>query len=266
MGITVGFIGCGNMGGAIAKAVASTKKCDKILLSDNYLPKAEELAESMGGSVSDNDTVSAEADIIFLGVKPQVLASVVDGIKNKIANRDMLVVSMAAGISTEKIQNMFDTPISLIRIMPNTPVSIGEGMILFTSTEKVTNLQKNDFLSIMSMAGVLDEIPENLIDAASALSGCGPAFVYMFIEALADGGVACGLPRDKAMMYAAQTLLGSAKLQATSGKHPGELKDAVCSPGGSTIVGVKTLENGSMRGTVMNAVINAFEKTKDLGK
>lgn len=266
MGITVGFIGCGNMGGAIAKAVASTKKCDKILLSDNYMPKAQELAEAVSGFVSDNTAVASEADIIFLGVKPQVLASVVGGIKSNVANRDVLIVSMAAGISTEKIQNMFGFPVSLIRIMPNTPVSIGAGMILFTATEKVSSLQKSDFLSVMSNAGVLDEIPENLIDAASALSGCGPAFVYMFIEALADGGVACGLPRDKAMMYAVQTLLGSAKLQLESGKHPGELKDAVCSPGGSTILGVKALENGSTRGTVINAVMAAFEKTRDLGK
>ena len=130
----------------------------------------------------------------------------------------------------------------------------------------MTNDDTSFFAEIMRHAGELDFIDEKLIDAASAVSGCGPAFVYMFIEALADGGVMSGLPRDKAIKYATQTLLGSAELLKKSGKHPGELKDAVCSPGGSTIEGIKALENGALRGTVMNAVAEAYNKTKELGK
>lgn len=173
---------------------------------------------------------------------------------------------MAAGLDTKKISDMFSCQIKLIRIMPNTPVSVSKGMILYTTTSLVTKADTSLFLDIMKEAGVLDAIDEKLIDAASAVSGCGPAFVYMFIEAMADGGVASGLPRDKATLYATQTLLGSAELLKATNKHPGELKDAVCSPGGSTIEGVKTLENGAFRGTVINSIVSAYKKTKELGK
>jgi pyrroline-5-carboxylate reductase len=150
--------------------------------------------------------------------------------------------------------------------MPNTPVSVGEGTVLYTANSEVTDGEIADFKAAMKFAGVLDEIPEKLIDAASAVSGCGPAFVFMFIESLADGAVACGLPRDKALVYAEQTVLGAARLALESGKHPGELKDAVCSPGGSTIEGVRTLEEGAFRASAVDAVIAAYEKTKTLGK
>ena len=139
-------------------------------------------------------------------------------------------------------------------------------MILYDASEKVTGEMLELFRKGMSDAGILDALPEKLIDAGSAVTGCGPAFVDLFIEALADGGVACGLPRDKAMVYAAQMVLGSAKLVLESGKHPGQLKDAVCSPGGSTIAGVRALEQNAFRGTVMEAVDAAFVRTKELGK
>ena len=145
--------------------------------------------------------------------------------------------------------------------MPNTPASIGEGMILYTCGEGVTSQEQEAFLSAMSGAGRLTALPENLIDAGSAVSGCGPAFVDLFIEALADGGVACGLPRPAAMELAAQMVAGSARLVLESGRHPGELKDAVCSPGGTTIQGVRALEQRGFRGSVMEAVIAAYEKT-----
>ena len=154
----------------------------------------------------------------------------------------------------------------VIRIMPNTPASIGKGMILYAQNNNVTKEETDIFVNDMSGAGVLDSIDEKLIDAASAVSGCGPAFVYMFIEALADGAVECGLPRQKAMLYAAQTVLGSAELVLKSGKHPGELKDAVCSPGGTTIAGVHALENGAFRANAINAVSDAYKKTLELGK
>ena len=154
----------------------------------------------------------------------------------------------------------------MIRIMPNTPVAVGEGMILYDANSTVTDEQIRVFLEGLSAAGCLDRIPERLIDAAGSLSGCGPAFVYLFAEALADGGVECGVPRDKAQLYAAQTLLGAAEMLLATGKHPGELKDAVCSPGGTTIAGVHALENGAFRATVSNAVTAAFEKTAKLKK
>lgn len=263
MNKTIGFIGCGNMGGAIAKAVA--KKDVSLLLSDSFKEKAEALAKELGAKVSDNTEIAKNADLIFLGVKPQVLSATIDEIKGALKD-GAVIVSMAAGVNTDKIKGYFGKEIKLIRIMPNTPVSVSKGMILYSPTESVTKVDVSFFEDIMSEAGRLDLIPEGLIDAGSALSGCGPAFVYMFIEALADGGVAAGLPRDKALIYATETLIGSAELLKQSGKHPGELKDAVCSPGGSTIEGVKALENGGMRGTVMTAISDAFKKTKELGK
>ena len=172
---------------------------------------------------------------------------------------------MAAGLSIARIQELAGEDFPVIRIMPNTPASVGEGMIQYCSSN-VTAEEEEAFLRIMAPAGRLDAVPESLIDAASAVSGCGPAWAYQFIEALADGGVAAGLPRAKAQRVRGQMLLGSARMVLETGKHPGELKDAVCSPGGSTIQGVRLLEERAFRGAVTDAVLAAFEKTKDLGK
>ena len=172
---------------------------------------------------------------------------------------------MAAGVSISKLEALLgDCPI--IRIMPNTPVAVGNGMITWCKNALVSKDIEAKFLYLMSDAGALDEIPESMIDAASAVAGCGPAFVYMFIEALADGGVECGLPRDKAILYAARTLSGAADMVMKTGKHPELLKDEVCSPGGSTIEGVHALEASAFRAASADAVISAFEKTKKLGK
>ena len=150
--------------------------------------------------------------------------------------------------------------------MPNMPVAVGEGMILYTVNDFVSKEELDGFLASMQYAGMLDKIDEDKIDAASCVSGCGPAFVFMFCEALADGAVECGLPRDKALLYAAQTLIGSATMLIETGEHPGKLKDAVCSPAGSTIEGVKALEEGAFRADVMNAVKSAYKRTLELGK
>ena len=261
----IGFIGTGNMGGSIAKAVA---KCDvKILLSDFIVEKADALANEIGGKRVTNSDIAREADVIFLGVKPQVLTATINEIKEETKKRpDVVFVSMAAGVTTSKICEAFGYDVKLIRIMPNTPVGVGKGMVLYTALGSVNENEKALFLEIMKSAGEIDEIPEALIDAGSAVSGCGPAFVYMFIEAMADGGVAAGLPRDKAIKYATETLIGSAELLKASGKHPEELKDAVCSPSGSTIEGVRALENGGMRAAVINAITDAYNRTKELGK
>ena len=176
-----------------------------------------------------------------------------------------VLCSMAAGLSIARIQEMAGGDYPVIRIMPNTPASVGAGMIQYC-TSNVTAEEEAEFLKLMAPAGRLDAVPESLIDAASCVSGCGPAWVYQFIEALADGGVACGLPRAKAQEYAAQMVLGSAKMVLESGQHPGALKDAVCSPGGSTIQGVRVLEEKGLRGAVIDAVLAAYDKTKEMGK
>ena len=260
--IKIGFIGCGNMGGALAAAAAKYKDAE-IRLFDKDEDKAKALAERIGGIVCDIDGVCA-CELVFLGVKPNIIPIVADEIAKKVAASGATVISMAAGVSLAKLAVMLgDLPI--IRIMPNTPAEVGYGMILYTANEKGASTVPL-FLESMAAAGKFDAIDERLIDAASAISGCGPAFVYMFIEALADGGVMSGLPRDKAMMYAAETLIGAAEVIKQTGRHPGELKDAVCSPGGSTIEGVKALEDGAMRGVVSGAVVASYQKTLKLGR
>ena len=164
----------------------------------------------------------------------------------------------------ERICEMAGSAYPIIRIMPNTPVAVGAGMVLCSAANGVTDAETAQFEAVMSCAGGLDWIPENLIDAGSAVSGCGPAFAYLFIEALADGAVACGLPRAKALEYAARTVQGAAKMVLETGKHPGELKDAVCSPGGTTIAGVHALEAGAFRASAMEAVLAAYERNEEL--
>ncbi len=264
-----GFIGCGNMGGALAVALSKKISADSIVLFDVCTEKASALAENIGGAgIADAKKIASECDYIFLGVKPQILPSVLSELGDVFAKRKdtFALVSMAAGISTSAIENMCKASYPIIRIMPNTPACVGEGMILYCASAATVKEQLNTFISAMEMAGKLDKIDESKIDAASALSGCGPAFVYMFAEALADGAVECGLARDKANLYAAQTLLGAARMLIESGKHPGELKDAVCSPGGTTIAGVHALEDGAFRACVMDAVNAAYERTLELKK
>ena len=258
-----GFIGCGNMGGAIAKAVSQSTK--DILLSD--LPaKAQALAQELGCKHGDNGAVITLCDRVFLGVKPQMMQAMLEELRPMLAQKKPLLITMAAGLEIKKIQEFAGTPLPIIRIMPNTSVSVGKGMILYCCNELVDEATLQDFVQDMQYAGRLDAIEEKLIDAASALSGCGPAYMYMFIEALADGAVACGVPRAKAIEYAAATMAGAAEMVLQTGLHPGQLKDNVCSPGGSTIAGVKALEDGAFRSTVMNCIQAATKRNSELGK
>ena len=242
-------------------------KRQTLLLANRTPAKAEALAEALGCRAATNDVVAQDCDVIFLGVKPQMMADMLASIAPILAKRSgrFVLVTMAAGLSMARVREMAGGAYPIIRIMPNTPASVGAGMIQYC-TSNVTAEEEAEFLKLMAPAGRLDAVPEGLIDAASCVSGCGPAWVYQFIEALADGGVACGLPRAKAQEYAAQMVLGSAKLVLESGQHPGALKDAVCSPGGSTIQGVRVLEEKGLRGAVMDAVIASYNKTKEMGK
>lgn len=260
----LGFIGAGNMGSALARA--AVKSGEAVLVYDKDAAKSEAVASDIGARVSTLKEIAESCDYIFLGVKPNVIKSVCLEVKELIGNNSPILVTMAAGVAISAVESSSPSGIGIIRIMPNTPASIGKGMILWCKNGEVSDRAVEGFTRIMKTAGVLDEIPERLIDAASAVSGCGPAFVFMFIEALADGGVRCGLPRDKALLYAQQTLIGAAELLKSTGRHPEELKDAVCSPGGSTIAGVSALEAGAFRSTAINAVVSAYERTLELGK
>ena len=264
----IGFIGCGNMGGALAIAAANSVGASNIYVSDADNEKAKDFADKNSVNVITVKEVAEKCDVIFLGVKPQVLKSVCSELAPifKARKDHFVIISMAAGVKLCDLEEMCEGDFPIIRIMPNIPASVGAGMILYTGNKTVTQEDFSEFLKSLEKAGMLDSIEESKIDAASAISGCGPAFVFMFIEALADGGVKCGLPRDKALLYAAETLFGSAKMVLETNEHPGKLKDAVCSPAGSTIEGVNALENGSFRADVMNAVDKAYKRTVELGK
>ena len=268
MAYTFGFIGTGNMGGALAKAAAAVLPVEEILLSNRTAAKAEALAAQLGCKAASVEETAKSSRYLFLGVKPQMMAGLFQEIIPVLQGREdrFILVSMAAGLTMADIQRMAGADYPVIRIMPNTPVAVGGGVILYDATEDVTAEELAEFCRGLAAGGKLDRLPEKLIDAGSAVAGCGPAFAAMFIEALADGAVACGLPRKQAMEYAAQMLMGTAKLMLETGEHPGVMKDAVCSPGGSTIAGVRALEQGGFRAAAMNAVEAAYKRTKELGK
>lgn len=258
-----GFIGVGNMGGALASAVH--KSVSALALCDRDTAKVQRLCDALtGASVTDADELAANAQFVFLAVKPNVILSVAASFAGNLAH-EATVVTMAAGVSLAEITAAAGTN-RVIRIMPNTPAAVGEGMILYCCANGVSAEDEAAFLRVMERAGKILKLDESLFDAAAALSGCGPAYVYLFAQALADGAVACGVPRDQAALLAAQTLRGGAEMLLKSGKHPEQLKDEVCSPGGTTIAGVMELEKGGVRAAAANAVIAAYEKTAKLKK
>lgn len=262
-----GFIGIGNMGGAIASAVAKVAAPEEILVAAKHRERAAAFAAGLGCTAADNRTVAQQAKFVVLGVKPQFMGEVLGELREILSlRRDVVLVTMAAGLTMANIETMAGGRFPVIRIMPNTPAQIGEGVIVYDANEWVKEPDLAEFLAALAPAGMLDRLPEKLIDVGSALAGSGPAYVSMFMEALADGAVACGLPRDKALQYAAQTLIGTAQLMLQTGKHPGAMKDAVCSPGGSTIVGVGALEKGGFRSAVMEAVIATYRKNLEFIK
>ena len=262
------FIGTGNMGSALAKAVSKSVGGEKIALADKDIEKATNLANEIGAATVSISEAAQNSDFIFLGVKPQVLNTLFEEINPYLSARKdrFVLISMAAGVSIINLKNKCSQNYPVIRIMPNTPVEAEKGMILYCCDNLVKESEENSFKNALKNAGKLDKIDEKLIDAASAISGCGPAFVYMFAQSLADGGVECGLPRDKALLYAAQTIIGAGEMILKTGKHPELLKDNVCSPAGSTIAGVHALEDSAFRDACMNAVSASFERTKELGK
>ena len=258
-----GFIGCGNMGGAIAKALA--KATTDFAITDRS-GKAIALAAEIPCGYLSTSEIAEQCDRIFLGVKPHMMQGVLQPLREVLARKKPLLITMAAGLEIAQIQSFAGCDLPIIRIMPNTPVAVGKGVIQYCRNDLVTGDLLADFLEDMRYAGMLDPLEERLIDAASALSGSGPAYMYIFLEALADGAVACGIPRTKAMEYAARTMIGAAEMFLATGTHPGALKDAVCSPGGSTIAGVRALENHGFRGAAMDCVIATCNRNKELGK
>lgn len=262
----LGFIGCGNMAGAIIAGIIKKGLVppDEIYGSNSTLEHANATHERLGIQTStDNTLVAGESDIVFLCVKPQQYEAVIDQIKNHLHEHQILV-SIAPGKTLAWLGEKIGHPQKIVRVMPNTPALVGEGTTAFCPGDLVSPEEAKIVKELLESFGLAIELAEPLMDAASAVGGSAPAFVYMFIEALADGGVAEGLPRAQAQMIAAQTVLGSAKMVLETGEHPGKLKDQVCSPGGSTIAGVETLEEGAFRGTTTRAVRATVAKARSL--
>lgn len=259
--LNIGFIGCGNMGSIIAMAVNKSQKECKFFLSDLNHQNANSLSCETGGKVCDNIEIAKSCDFIFLAVKPNIIPLVLKEIAPHL-KKDAVVVSMAAGVSSQSIANALNGN-AVIRIMPNTPAAVGMGVILYTP-----NGANNDmlelFLELLGNAGSLVNIDETLIDAATAVSGCSPAYAYMFIDAIAKGGAESGVPYKEALKLAALTVKGAAEMVLKSDISPEKLCQNVCSPGGSTIEGVKVLENSGFSDNVNECIQAAYKRTKEL--
>ncbi|MBQ6152695.1 MAG: pyrroline-5-carboxylate reductase [Ruminococcus sp.] len=267
MSVLFGFIGVGNMGGALAKAAAKSTK--DIWVTDYCVEKAERIRDLSDVEISYNAEIAQNAKYIVLGVKPQMMAEVLGGIKDVLQKRDkdsFVLVSMAAGLSIDTIRSYAGGDYKVIRIMPNILVEVGEGEILYAKSGNTTYEELGRFLDNMQYAGELMPINEDLMNAGCSLSGCGPAFVYMFIRALAQGGIDCGLNEETAIKLAAQTVKGAAKMLRESPLSPDVLIKNVCSPGGSTIEGVKSLEADQMEESVRKALAAAYKRNIELGK
>jgi pyrroline-5-carboxylate reductase len=265
MQYTLGFIGCGNMGGALAKAASKSLQGNQIALCDFDKTKVEKFVQEFGAVAATTQEIAHEARFVVLAVKPQMMENAIAEFAEILrARTDVTIITMAAGLSMAAIRQYIGADLPIIRIMPNTPAMLGLGMILY-ATDGVSEQEEQDFLAAFAAAGVIDKLAEEKIDAASALSGCGPAFCYLFLQSLADGAVECGLSPDKAQLYAAQTMLGAAQMVLTYGE-PIKRKDEVCSPGGTTIEGVKALEKADMHGVAVSAVKASYHRTLELKK
>lgn len=262
----VGVIGLGNMGSVIATLISKQEK-HSLLLANRTFEKAQKLAETLNGNAVTNQDVFKKADVIFLGVKPNQIEGILKEGQEALAHSDSkLLVSMAAGLTLEEISDMAPRHHRFIRMMPNTPLEVGEGVITYALGDTASLDDKFLFNSLLEKGGLLIELQESNLDAATAVAGCGPAFVYLFIESLADAGVKQGLTRNDALLLATQTVKGSALMVEETNAHPAFLKDKVCSPGGSTIAGVASLEETGFRASVLSAVDRAKKRTEELGK
>lgn len=263
---SIGVCGVGNMGSAIVKGLIQSKLVapEQVYLYNIHREKAQQLAQEVGAVVVDSlEALMTRSQAVIMAVKPKTMASVLNLAKGHI-KADTVVISIAAGLTIAELGAHLPDETKIVRVMPNTPAMVGEGMASVSVNSYVTEGERDDVLSIFNSFGKAEFIEESLIDAVCGLSGSGPAYVYLFIEALADGAVLEGMPRSMAYTFAAQTVLGAAKMVLETGAHPGKLKDDVCSPGGTTIEAVKALEEKGFRAAVMNAVRASAEKNKDM--
>ena len=260
----LGFIGTGNMatammGGIIENHIASP---EEIIGADPFAPGRERVKEKYGIRVTaDNNEVVKNAEVVILSVKPQFYADVIAGIRDDVTDSH-LIITIAPGKTLSWLADQFQKPVKIVRTMPNTPAMVGEGMTGACKNAYVTDEDMEKALSILNGFGKAELIPEHMMDAVVVVSGSSPAYVFVMIEAMADAAVSGGIPRSQAYKFAAQAVLGSAKMVLETGKHPGELKDMVCSPAGTTIEAVRVLEEKGFR----SAIIEAMKKCEEISK
>ncbi|MHC6178917.1 pyrroline-5-carboxylate reductase [Clostridium sp. JNZ X4-2] len=264
----IGFIGCGNMGQAMIGGIINAKLVapGNIIVGDLNEKSLEKAAQNYGIKITtDNNEVAENADILVLSVKPNLYPIVIKGIKNTV-KENVTIVTIAAGKSLKSTEEAFGRKLKVVRVMPNTPALVGEGMAAICPNDKVSKEEIEEILHIFESFGRGEIVSEKLMDVVTSVSGSSPAFVYVFIEAMADAAVLDGMPRNQAYKFAAQAVLGSAKMVLETKEHPGVLKDMVCSPGGTTIEGVAALEEKGFRNAVISAVRKTTQKSVELSK
>jgi pyrroline-5-carboxylate reductase len=266
--LKIGFLGAGKMATALARGFVNAKlvKADQIFAADPFAAARKNFtAETGAKTFPKNSEIVIRANILILATKPDYVSTVLTEISGAFT-KNHLLISIAAGVTIAKLEKYLPANARVIRVMPNTPALVGAGASAFALGKNATTADGELAEKLLSAVGIAFQVKESLLDAVTGLSGSGPAYVYQFIEALSDGGVAAGLPRDLATQLAAQTVLGGAKMVLETGQHPGALKDQVTSPGGTTIEGLHALEKGKLRATVISAVRAATEKSRKLGQ
>ena len=262
----VGFIGCGAMSKALISGIISSKvlSSSDILASDLYAEGLKKAESDLGiNTTSDNKVVASKAKYVVLAVKPQFYKDTINEIKGSI-NSDTVIITIAPGKTIEELQNIFSKEVKIVRTMPNTPAMVGAGMTAICKNEIVSDDEFKFVLEMFQSCGLVEVVTENLLPAVTATSGSSPAYVFIMIEAMADAAVLAGLPRDKAYRMAAQAVYGGAKMLLETNRHPAELKDMVCSPGGTTIEAVRVLEKNGFRSSIIEAMTSCVEKTKKM--
>lgn len=262
----LGFIGCGNMAKAIMGGIIRNGivPAESIIASDVSAAALETAGKTLGVRTTlQNAEVAKQSETIFLAVKPQYYEEVIRGITDEV-DEDRLVITIAPGKTLEWLESTFGKPVHIVRTMPNTPAMVGEGITAACPNKHVTGEERERALSLLSGFGKAEIIPENLMDAVVSVSGSSPAYVFMMIEAMADAAVSDGMPRAQAYTFAAQAVMGSAKMVLETGKHPGELKDMVCSPAGTTIEAVRVLEEKGFRSSILEAMKACTKKAKSM--
>lgn len=260
----VGVVGAGHMGTILARIAGEKVGNGKLIVACSNEERSRIKAQKLGCAYGSPKEIIENSEVVFLGMRPQDLESVTVYNFDSIAESDAIFISMLAGVSLERLENCLGKDKRIIRIMPNTPSELGEGIIVYARNGNASESDGQMLRELLGKAGIVEEIGEKDIDIVSVIAGCGPAYAYLFTDALAKGGEECGLDAEKAKKYAAQMLLGSAKMILETGKDPEALKDEVCSPGGTTIEGVKVFESEGLKELTAKAVRASFDKTRKL--